>query len=81
LADRVARTAGRLPAFGSFMLDALQQRIRARAQAEGGAGMRRWIEAWEQVRENFERASGLNLEPRQTILSSARAIGLASKRR
>jgi len=81
LADRVSRTAGRLPAFGSFLLNALQQRIRARAQAGEGARMRRWIEAWEQVRANFERASGLNLEPRQTILSSARAIGLASKRR
>ncbi|MFL6688595.1 MAG: DNA polymerase III subunit delta' [Alphaproteobacteria bacterium] len=81
LADRVARSAGRLPAFGSFMMDALEQRIRARAQAEGGAGMRRWIEAWEQVRANFDRATGLNLEPRQTILSSARAIGLASKGR
>jgi DNA polymerase-3 subunit delta' len=81
LTDRVARTTGLLRAFGSFMVQALEQRIRARAQAEGGAGMRRWIEAWEQVRANFDRATGLNLEPRQTIVSSVRAIGLASTRR
>lgn len=80
LGDRIGRSADNLATFGIFLVEALERRIRARAQAEGGAGMRHWIEAWEQVRANFERATGLHLEPRQTILSSAHAIGLASRR-
>jgi DNA polymerase-3 subunit delta' len=80
IGDRLARSADNLATFGNLLVAALEQRIRARAQ-EGGAGMRRWIDAWEQVRANFDRASGLHLEPRQTIISSVRAIGLASGRR
>jgi len=79
LADRVGRASDRLPLFGGFLIQALEQRIRARAQAQSAAGMRRWIEAWEQVRANFERAAGLHLEPRQTIVSSVRAIQSASR--
>jgi DNA polymerase-3 subunit delta' len=78
IGDRLARSSDNLAAFGDFLIAALEQRIRKRAQAEGAAGMRRWIEAWEQVRAHFERAAGLHLEPRQTIVSSVRAIGLAS---
>jgi DNA polymerase-3 subunit delta' len=81
LGDRIGRSADNLATFGTFLVTALEQRIRARAQAEGGAGMRRWIDAWEQVRANFDRATGLHLEPRQTIVSSVRAIGLASGKR
>jgi DNA polymerase-3 subunit delta' len=81
IGDRLARSADNLATFGDFLVAALEQRIRTRAQAEGGAGMRRWIEAWEKVRANFDRATGLHLEPRQTIVSSVRAIGLASGRR
>ena len=79
LADRVGRASDRLPMFGGFLVQALENRIRARAQAQGAAGMRRWIEAWEQVRANFDRASGLYLEPRQTIVSSVRAIQSAGR--
>jgi len=80
IGDRLARSADNLATFGTFLVTALEQRIRERAQ-EGGAGMRPWIEAWEKVRTNFDRATGLHLEPRQTIVSSVRAIGLASGRR
>jgi DNA polymerase-3 subunit delta' len=79
LADRVRRASDRLPAFGGFLIQALEQRIGARAQSEGAAGLRRWIEAWEQVRANFDRAAALHLEPRQTIVSSIRAIQSASR--
>lgn len=79
LADRVGRASDRLPLFGGFLVQALESRIRARAQAHGATGMRHWIEAWEQVRTNFERASGLHLDPRQTIVSSVRAIHSASR--
>lgn len=81
LADRVGRAADRLPLFGLFLIHALEHRIRARAMAEGAAGLRRWLAAWEQVRTNFGRADGLNLEPRQTIVSSVHAISNAARRR
>lgn len=78
LADRVGRAADRLPTFGQFLIQALQERIRRHAQAQGAAGLRRWIAAWEQVRTNFERAGALNLEPRQTIVSSVHAVSNAA---
>jgi len=79
LADRVGRTSDRLPMFGGFLIEALEERIRVRAQAEGAAGLRPWIGALEQVRANFDRADALHLEPRQTIVSSIRAIQSASR--
>jgi len=80
IADRVGRSADRLPTFGGFLIDALEQRVIAKAKAQGAAGLRRWLEAWEQVRANFDRADALNLEPRQTTVSSVRAIRAAAGR-
>jgi hypothetical protein len=34
---------------------------------------------WEQVNALFDRATGLHLEPRQTVLSSAREIATAKR--
>jgi hypothetical protein len=65
--------------FGGFLIDALEQRILRHAQAQGPSGLRRWLESWELVRANFERADGLHLEPRQTIVSSVHAISNAAK--
>jgi DNA polymerase-3 subunit delta' len=79
LADRVGRASDRLPTFGGFLIDALERRVIAKAQAQGASGLRRWLEAWEQVRANFDRAIALNLEPRQTIVSSTRAIHNAAR--
>ncbi|HSC18286.1 MAG TPA: DNA polymerase III subunit delta' [Rhizomicrobium sp.] len=79
VADRVGRSADRLPTFGGFLIDALEQRVIAKAKTQGAAGLRRWLDAWEQVRANFDRAIALNLEPRQTIVSSARAIQTAAR--
>jgi len=79
LADHVGRASDRLPMFGGFLIQALEERIRVRARAEGAARLRPWIEALEQVRANFDRADALHLEPRQTIVSSIRAIQSASR--
>jgi DNA polymerase-3 subunit delta' len=80
LADRVGRAADRLPTLGEFLIQTVEQRIRTRAQAQGAAGLRRWIAAWEQVRANFDRADALHLEPRQKIVSSMHAISNAARR-
>ncbi len=80
LADRIGRSAGTLQTFGTFLTQNLADRIRAQAQVQSGAGLRRWMEAWEQVTANFARADALHLEPRQTIVSSMRAISHAARR-
>jgi DNA polymerase-3 subunit delta' len=80
LADKVARIGDGLETFGSFLVQALADRIRARAAAASALQLQRWTEAWEQIGANFARADALHLEPRQTILSSARAISALARR-
>ncbi len=77
LADRVARGADGLRHFGVFLAQAISRRIRLRAQE--GRSEERAVELWEQVNALFDRATGLHLEPRQTILASAREIGNAKR--
>lgn len=79
LADRIARQSSGLERFGIFAAEVLAERIRRRAETVGAANLRRWIEAWELIRANFERAEGLHLEPRQTVLSSARTLSRAAR--
>jgi hypothetical protein len=43
-------------------------------------GLDRWVDAWEKLERNFARTSGLHLDPRQTLLSSARTLGDAARR-
>jgi DNA polymerase-3 subunit delta' len=72
-ADRLYRIEDGLAEFGGFLSRALAERIRAHAQAgEGRAD--RWIELWERLNETYARAVEVNLDPRQTVLSSAFAI-------
>jgi DNA polymerase-3 subunit delta' len=80
LADRVGRAGAGLAAFGDLLDQALTNHIKQRARNRGGAELRRWIQARELVQANFERADTLHLEPRQTIVSSARAISQAARR-
>jgi DNA polymerase-3 subunit delta' len=80
LADRIGRSAGALQTFGGFLTQALAGRIRARAASHTGAALRRWVDAWEQVTANFVRAEALHVEPRQTIVSSVRAISQAAQK-
>src|SRR5258706_13249555 len=77
LADRVARGADWLRHFGVFLAQAISRRIRLRAQE--GRSDERAVGLWEQVNALFDRATGLHLEPRQTILASAREIGNAKR--
>jgi DNA polymerase-3 subunit delta' len=80
LGDRLARSTDSVAKLGVFLSDMLAARVAARARAAGGGDLRRWTEAWEKVRANFEAAAVLNLEPRQTIVSSVRQLSLAARR-
>jgi DNA polymerase-3 subunit delta' len=77
LADRVARGPDGLRHFGLFLAQAISRRIRGCAQE--GRSDERAVELWERVNALFDRATGLHLEPRQTILASAREIASAKQ--
>jgi DNA polymerase-3 subunit delta' len=76
--DRLYRIEDGLAEFGGFLSRALAERIRARAQA--GEGAERWLELWERLNETFARAAEVNLDPRQTVLSSAFAVAQTRRR-
>ncbi|HEY5338620.1 MAG TPA: DNA polymerase III subunit delta', partial [Rhizomicrobium sp.] len=80
LADKLSRINDGVDRFGGFLNEALTNRIRARA-LEGGANLHRWTALLEKLRHSFARTDGLHLDPRQTILSSARALGETARRR
>jgi len=77
LAERVGRGTDGLGHFGEFLSQAILQRIRAKAV--NGEGDERAVQTWERVNELYARATGLHLEPRQTILASAREIANAKR--
>ena len=77
-ADKLNRITDGLDNFGAFLSQALMDRIRARA-TKNPARLDRWIEAWEKLERNFARTAGLHLDPRQTVLSSARALNDAAQ--
>lgn len=74
LAEKIARTDDGLSTFGGFLLQALSDRVRARAR-RGERDLRRWVELSEKLSAHFARSDGLNLDARQTILSASRALG------
>jgi DNA polymerase-3 subunit delta' len=78
LAEKIARQTDGMENFGAFLSQALAERIRARAGS--GVALNRWVEVWEKLNSNFARASALHLEPRQTILSAARALSQTARR-
>ena len=78
LAERVARTSDGLQHFGEFLAQAISRRIRKRARE--GEGNERAVELWEKMNALYSRATGLHLEPRQTVLASAREIASARSR-
>jgi DNA polymerase-3 subunit delta' len=79
LAERVAKLDRGLESFGSHISQILAARILARAHNDA-PGLERWVELRNRVQASFARSAGLHLEPRQTILSSARALELAVRR-
>jgi hypothetical protein len=61
-----------------LLSQAISARIRQRVRNREGD--ERAAEMWEHVNALYERATGLHLEPRQTILASAREIAGAKRR-
>lgn len=79
LADKIARIEDGTDQFGEFLLEALRERIRARARKEISS-LDRWIALWERLERTFRRTQALHLDPRQTILSVARALAQTRQR-
>jgi DNA polymerase III subunit delta' len=79
LGDRLWRIKDGLPRFGDFLIEALAGRIRAKARSSG-AHLERWTALLGRLDDSFARSRGLNLEPRQTILSAARDMAATAKR-
>ena len=78
LSDRVSRAADGLSHFGN---SSSRRSVAASANGrEVGEGDARAIELWEQIAQLYERATGLHLDPRQTVLSSAREVANARRR-
>ncbi len=79
LSDKLAKMTDGLDMLGDFLQQALTDRIRARAIA-GQAGMNRWVETLEKLRRHFARTDALHLDPRQTLLSTARELNQTARR-
>ena len=79
LGDRLSRIKDGLPRFGDFLVEALGARIRAKARRSGGH-IERWTALLARLEDNFARSRGLNLEPRQTLLSAARDMAATAAR-
>jgi DNA polymerase-3 subunit delta' len=79
LGDKIGRMTDGLDSFGTFLLQALVARIRARAHG-GKADLHLWVECLNQLEASFRRSSALYLEPRQTVLSAARTLASTSRR-
>jgi DNA polymerase-3 subunit delta' len=79
LADRLARITDGLDMLGGFLLQAMTDRIHARALG-GQPGMNKWVDALEKLHRSFARTDALHLDPRQTLLSTARELGTTTRR-
>ncbi|HXS06932.1 MAG TPA: DNA polymerase III subunit delta' [Rhizomicrobium sp.] len=79
LGERLSRMKDGLPRFGDFLVEALATRIRLKAR-QSGTHLQRWTELLDRLEDNFARSRGLNLEPRQTILSAARDLAATASR-
>ena len=79
LGDRLWRMKDGLARFGDFLVEALAARIRAKARISG-AHLERWMALLTRLADSFARSRGLNLEPRQTILSAARDMAATARR-
>jgi DNA polymerase-3 subunit delta' len=73
LGEKLYRTQDGLELFGEFLAASMADRIRAKAHA-GAPGLERWVAALGRMEQSFARATGLHLEPRQTILTAARDL-------
>jgi DNA polymerase III subunit delta' len=79
LAERVARLDRGLESFGDYLGQSLAARILARAR-RGETNAERSVALWARLSESFARSAGLHLDPRQTIVSAARALSVVARR-
>jgi len=83
LGERVGRATGGLSHFGEFLIQAVGRRVRERAaKGEGAKGNNnyRGVEVWEQLGALYERAALVHMEPKETVLISAREVANAKRR-
>jgi DNA polymerase-3 subunit delta' len=80
LGERLWRIRDGLELLGGFLVENLSNRIRARAR-QGAGDLEQWVALLSRLQEEFARAAGLNLEPRQTLLSAARDLSHVAQRR
>ena len=78
LGDKLFRVQDGLEQFGDFLVESLTARIRAKAHS-GAVGLERWVLLRERIEQGFGRATGLHLEPRQTILTAARDLARTAR--
>jgi DNA polymerase III subunit delta' len=78
LGEKIGRIRDGVSQFGDFLLGTLSTRVRARARV--GGGQQRWAMLAVRLEEHFSRADGLNLEPRQTVLSAARMLSSTARK-
>ena len=78
LGEKLFRLQDGLELFGNFLVESLADRIRARAHA-GAPGLERWLALLGRIEQAFARATGLHLEPRQTVLTAARDLAQVAR--
>jgi len=78
LGEKLFRLQDGLELFGNFLVESLADRIRARAHA-GAPGLERWLALLGRIEQGFARATGLHLEPRQTVLTAARDLSQVAR--
>jgi len=79
LADRVAKLDRGTESFGGYLTQILAARILKRVRGDA-PGLERWVELRNRIHGSFARSAALHLEPRQTILTSARTLEIATRR-
>ena len=79
LGDRLYRITDGLEKFGGFLAEALSARLRAKAH-DGAPNLGSWTAALARTKEAFARAEGLHLEPKQTLLTTARDFSRTARR-
>jgi DNA polymerase-3 subunit delta' len=79
LGDKISRITDGLDTFAAFLMQALVNRIRARALADA-RNLDLWVECLNQLEASFRRSSALYLEPRQTLVSATRALSRTARR-
>jgi DNA polymerase-3 subunit delta' len=81
LGERLWRIRDGLELFGGFLLESLSARIRQRARKADAGNLEPWVALLARLDDDFSRAVGLNLEPRQTLLSVARDLSRVAQAR